>query len=120
MILEGFYNKMRNAIAAFQSQTNTRQTFLFGALATVKTFQLSSGALTGMSIHNNTDVDLLVLVSNDTNLTVATTIYTVRMEPQSHYETPYSSRIRVTAILVAGASSGEVAVTTWFNNNNRS
>ena len=120
MILEGFYNKIRNAIAAFHSQVTTHQMKAFGTLGSATTLQAGKGSLTGVALHNSTDVDFLVLVSNNSLLVVAPALYTVKMAPNSHYETPYNSKLTVTGVLAAGASSGEVAITSFFNNNNRS
>ena len=119
MILEQFLRNVKNLIAIFQSKDTVNQNFLFGALASASTLQVNNGAMVGTAIHNNTDVALLVLVSNGTTA-VSSTNYTVRMAVGSHYETPYNSKLKVTAILEAGAAAGDVAVTTFFSNNNRS
>ncbi len=119
MILEQLYRKIKEMLSGFNSQTTVIQNFLFGELATADTLQEANGAMTGTAVHNNTDVALLVLVSNGT-IVVSATNYTVKMAVGSHYETPYNSKLKVTAILVAGATAGDVAVTTFFNNNNRS
>ncbi len=120
MILEKFYNRMRNVVASFHTQDSIPNVLEFGDVSSATTFQESNGALTGVSVFNNTDVVLFVLVTDDTTLTVSPTEYTIPMEPQSLYETPYNSKLGVTGILAAGASIGGVAITSFFNNHNRS